>query len=95
MAMLGLLELLASQDASVDDMFEAVKYMNAYWFPQQALETAIFLKSEKNLDFSQADGRFLAGREIFSGTGFANVHKTLQANGLLQTVPGGENGCST
>ena len=94
MAMLGLLELLASQDASVDEMFEAAKYMNAYWFPQQALETAIFLKSEKNQDFTQAEGRFLAGREIFSGTGFANVHNTLQANGLLQTVPGGANGCS-
>ncbi len=93
MAMLGLLELMASQDASTDEMFKAAKYMNAYWFPQQALEAAIYLKTEQNLDFVQDDGRLMAGRELFSGSGFASLHKTLQANGLLQAMPGSANGC--
>ena len=31
MAMLGLLELMAAQNASVDDMFKAAKYVNAFW----------------------------------------------------------------
>jgi hypothetical protein len=39
MAMLGVLELMASQGATADEMFEAAKYINAYWFPQQTLET--------------------------------------------------------
>ncbi len=36
MAMLGLLELMASQNTSVDEMFEAAKYVNAYWFCPRA-----------------------------------------------------------
>jgi len=95
MAMLGLLELMASQDASADEMFEAAKYVNAYWFPQQALETAIYLKSIQNTDFADENGRLLAGKEFFSGSGFSKIHQTLQTNGLLQTLPGGSNGCST
>ena len=95
MAMLGLLELMASQGASVDKMFETAKSMNAYWFPQQAMETAIFLKSTQNIDFGDADGRLLVGKEFFSSSGFSKIHQILQTNGLLQTLPGGNNGCST
>ena len=95
MAMLGLLELMASQGASVDKMFETAKSMNAYWFPQQAMETAIFLKSTQNIDFGDADGRLLVGKEFFSSSGFSKIHQILQTNGLLQTLPGGSNGCST
>lgn len=35
MAMLGLLELLASQGASEDEMYKAALQMNSFWFPGQ------------------------------------------------------------
>src|SRR5574338_683965 len=44
MAKLGVLQLMASQGDSADEMFEAAKYVNAYWFPQQTLETAMYLQ---------------------------------------------------
>lgn len=34
MAMLGLLELMASQGASEDDMYELAQEVNGYWFPE-------------------------------------------------------------
>lgn len=93
MAMLGLLELMASQNASEDEMFEAAKYVNAFWFPQQALETAIYIKATQDVDFAQADPRLIVGREMFSGSGFGSVHALLQSRGLLKQTPGNGNSC--
>lgn len=95
MAMLGLLELMASQNASVDEMFKAAKYVNAYWFPQQALMTAIYLKTSENIDFTQADPRRVMGKEFFSATGAGQVYASLQSSGLLPTTPGNGGSCGT
>lgn len=95
MAMLGLLELMASEDASVDEMFAAAKYVNAYWFPQQALETAIYLKAIKNTEFAQADARLVTGNELFSGSGAGQVHALLQSDGLLPSAPGSGGSCGS
>jgi hypothetical protein len=95
MAMLGLLELMASRNASVDEMFRAAKYVNAYWFPQQALEVAILLKAQSNTDFAQADARMVTGERFFSGSGFAQLHAMLQSEGLLPTAPDKSGSCGS
>lgn len=95
MAMLGLLELMASRNASVDEMFRAAKYVNAYWFPQQALEVAILLKAQGNTDFAQADARMVTGERFFSGSGFAQLHAMLQSEGLLPTAPDKSGSCGS
>jgi len=94
MAMLGLLELMASQDATLDEMLQAAKYVNAFWFPQQAIEMAMFLKSVNSTSFQDADSALVVGKEMSSGSGFAAVHQYLQANGLLAQAPGGGSSCS-
>lgn len=94
MAMLGLLELMASEDASVDEMFEAAKYVNAFWFPQQTLETAIYLITSQGIDFAQADSRLVVGRDFSSASGARRIHRSLQSGGLLKQVPGQGNSCS-
>lgn len=94
MAMLGLLEMMASQGASEDDMFRAAKYVNAYWFPQQALETAMYLKTARNIDFAQVDPRLLVGPGLSSGSGFARIHQALQASGQLPQQPGQGGNCA-
>ncbi len=48
MAMPGLLELMAAHDATVDEMFVAAKYVNAFWFPQQAFELATFFQAQQH-----------------------------------------------
>ena len=93
MAMLGLLELMASQGASEDEMLQAAKYANAYWYPQQTLELATYFKVSQKADFDRADSRQLVSRRFSSRTGFQTVHQWLATNGLLQQAPGGGNSC--
>jgi hypothetical protein len=94
MAMLGLLELMASQGASTDEMFNAAKYVNAFWFPQQTLETAIYMQAMQHTGFAEADPRAVVGREMSSGSGSAAVHQALQGAGLLEQAAGGGNSCA-
>lgn len=87
MAMLGLLELMAFQGASIDEMFQAAKYINAFWFPQQTLEVAVAFKAAENLDFEQTDARLVVGQSMSSGSGFKAVHQWLAQNGILEQAP--------
>lgn len=94
MAMLGVLELMASQGATADAMFEAAKYINAYWFPQQTLETAIYLQLNQKIDFASADARLVVGNKLSSASGAGMVHEDLQAKGLLKQAPGQGGSCA-
>lgn len=93
MAMLGLLELMAAHDATVDEMFTAAKYVNAFWFPQQTVEIALAFKRGKGLAFAEVDARELVSANFSSSTGFRAVHQWLAENNLLQQAPGGGNSC--
>ena len=93
MAMLGLLELMASQDATEDEMFEAAKYVNAHWFPQQMLEVATYFETAEGVSFADLDGRMASGPDYFSGRGFGDVHQWLADNGLLEQLPGQGGSC--
>lgn len=94
MAMLGILELMASQGATTDEMFEAAKYINAYWFPQQTLEMALYLKANHDIDFIDADAKLVVGTQLSSSSGAQMVHADLQSKGLLQQAPGQGGSCS-
>ncbi len=93
MAMLGLLELMASQEASEDEMLEAAKYVNAFWFPQQTLEVAIYFQETQELSFAEIPPIQIVGGEFFSGSGFNFVHQWLLDNGMLDQTPGGGGSC--
>ena len=94
MAMLGILELMASRGATATQMFEAAKYINAYWFPQQTLETALYLKTNEDINFAEADATLIVGEQLSSASGFKMVHADLQSKGLLQQAPGQGGGCA-
>jgi len=93
MAMLGLLELMASQNASTDKMFNAAKYVNAFWYPQQMLEVATVFQATQNVDFAQADARQVVSNKYSSGSGFQAVHQWLATNGLLEQAPSSGGSC--
>ena len=93
MAMLGLMELMASQGASLEEMFQAAKYANAFWYPQQSLELATYFKAAQGANFDRADSRQLVSRQFSSRSGFQTVHQWLASNGLLGQAPGGGNSC--
>jgi hypothetical protein len=87
------MELMAAQGASEDEMFEAAKYVSAFWFPQQALEVALFAQVSQGLDFSSLEGKAAVGAELFSGGGFQQLHNWLAENGLLRQSPSSGSSC--
>lgn len=93
MALLGLLELMASQGATVDQMFTAAKQVTAFWFPEQMLEVATFFKAVEGKDFEAADPRRLMSRDFMSASGFQATHQALAAKGLLPQAPKGGSSC--
>ena len=93
MAMLGMLELMAAQGATQDELFEAAKYINAFWYSQQSLELAVFYKATQKTDFAQVDAQQLVSRNYSSAAGFQNVHQWLVSNGQLQEASGGGSSC--
>ena len=93
MAMLGLLELMASQDASTKDMFAAAKYANAFWYPAQSMELAQFFKSTQNSDFADVDSQELVSRNYSSASGFKAVHEWLANGGFIPQPSGSGNSC--
>jgi hypothetical protein len=93
MAMLGLMELMASQDATVAQMLEAARYANAYWYPGQAVEQAIFFKNTTGENYQDVDARLLLGPKYSSGSGFQGVHQYLVQRNLLPQTPRNSNGC--
>lgn len=93
MAMLGLLELMASQDASIEEMYAAAKYANAFWYPSQSLELAQFFKSTQNSDFADVDNQELVSADYSSGSGFKAVHQWLADSGLLPGTTGSGSSC--
>ncbi len=93
MAMLGLLTLMASEDASEAEMFAAAKYANAFWYPQQYFELALYFDTVEGQDFASVDAARVVSRDFSSGSGFGQVHQYLADNGLLQQAPGSGNSC--
>lgn len=77
MAMLGLLELMASQGVSEADMYKAALKVNSYWFPSTYLTIAKYLKG-KGIEWKDADAKEILGRSYSSGSGFRKVRAKVE-----------------
>jgi len=93
MAMLGMLELMASQGASVDQMLEAAKYVNSFWYPQQTLEQAVYFQKAEGKAFKDIDPRTLLGMQYSSSLGFTTLHKFLAEKGWLAEASSSGGSC--
>ena len=72
MAMLGLLELMASQGVSEENMYRAALAVNAYWFPDSYLTIANYLES-KGMSWDNADPKAVLGYDFSSGLGYRRI----------------------
>lgn len=72
MAMLGLLELMASQGISEADMYKVALQVNSYWFPDTYQTIKTFFES-KNLDWNAADPKEILSAEFSSASGYQKV----------------------
>lgn len=73
MAMLGLLELMASQGVSEQDMWKAALAVNAYWFPDTYITIATYMKDKKGIEWSDVNPQEMLGIEYSSSSGFRNI----------------------
>ena len=78
MAMLGLLELMASQGASEQEMWKAALAVNSYWFPDTYLTIATYMKN-KSVEWKDVDAKEVLGVDYSSATGFANIASKVTA----------------
>ncbi len=91
-AALGLAYLMASQGASADDIFEAIKGFNSFWFPKQYYTIASYFEGQ-GTPWSEADARTVVSRAYSSSAGFRQVQAALEAGGDVPALSGGASGC--
>lgn len=72
MAMLGFLELLASQGASEEEMYRTALRINSLWFPDTYFTIAEYLKS-KGIAAESADPKEILGPNFSSYSGFSRI----------------------
>ena len=89
MAALGMAELMASQGASADEIFQALKDVSPFWFPDQYHHLAVYFEG-RDQAWEDVDARLVMGKEYSSSGGWQQVNAQLQQQGALGT--GGEGG---
>ena len=88
MAMLGLLEYLASTGATEDQMWNAAITANMSWFPDQYQTIAQYLNI-KGIDKKTVTPQMLLGAEYSSGSGFARIAAQVPQNQQQRSSGGG------
>ena len=72
MAMLGLLELMASQGVSEQEMYRAALAVNSYWFPDTYVTIASYFKAQ-GTDWSQVDPQSVLSSQYSSAQGYRQL----------------------
>jgi len=93
MAALAVIELMASRGTDEAEIYEALKYINSYWFSQAYYEISLLFKNKFNKSWEDVDAKEVLGKDYSSATGNQSVHKYLQDNGLIKFLPASGSGC--
>src|SRR3990167_11334427 len=80
MALLGALQLMAQGGATEKELYAGAKYFNAFFFPGNYYDLALYFKNKEKKNFSQVDGKLVVSKEYSSATGWQNVKKWLSDN---------------
>src|SRR3989344_927496 len=89
MAMLGLLELMASQGANEKEMWQTALAVNSYWFPNNYLTIATYMQ-DNGVKWDDVKPEEILGLDYSSASGFQQIAS--QVNQTRQQ--GGGGGCS-
>lgn len=72
MAMLGLLELMASQGVSEQEMWNAALAVNSYWFPDTYSTIASYMRNN-GVDWKNVNASQILGRDFSSAQGYSKI----------------------
>ncbi len=89
MAMLGLLELMASQGVSEQDMYKTALAVNSFWFPETYLTIATYMQ-QNGIAWKDVSPQEMLSAPYSSSAGYQNI--TSKVTKLPQVQSGG--GCS-
>ncbi|OGG48915.1 hypothetical protein A2678_02505 [Candidatus Kaiserbacteria bacterium RIFCSPHIGHO2_01_FULL_53_31] len=89
MAMLGFLELMASQGVNEQDMYKAALAVNSYWFPETYLTLATYMQN-KGVEWKDISPQEVLGKNYSSSSGYANIASQV----TLPEQGGTSGGCS-
>lgn len=90
MAMLGLLELMASQGMTEEAMWQTALIVNSYWFPDSYLTIANYFENQ-GIAWSEIDPKVVLGKEYSSGSGYQQLLKKTMPIQLDKNVSCGVN----
>ncbi|MFA6004986.1 MAG: hypothetical protein WC775_00685 [Patescibacteria group bacterium] len=93
MALLGVLQLMAANGATEKDMYEASKYFNAFWFPGNYYDLALYFQNKEGKSFKDVDAKILLSKDFSSATASQNIKQWLANKGLVQQPPKQGGGC--
>jgi hypothetical protein len=88
MAMLGLLELMAAEGASEEEMYEAALQVNSYWFPSTYTTIAKYF-GERGVGWDEVNPKDVLGSPYSSAAGFGQILAEVDP-----IQPGGGGSCS-
>lgn len=96
-ALLGVLELGAAQGLTENELYREALAFNSFWFSSSYIQTALYLKAVKNIDWENADPKAVLDKEFSSASGNANIQA--QVAKIPNLIPpqghGGGGGCGT
>lgn len=78
MAMLGLLELMAKNGVSEQEMYNVALKVNSFWFPQTYIDLATYFK-EQGKDWDQLDAQTVLGAEYSSAQGYQQTRQQIKS----------------
>ena len=88
MAMLGLLELIAKNGATEQQMYDVALKVNSFWFPQTYIDLATYFK-EQGKDWDQVDAKTALSAEYSSAQGYQQTRQNIQSLPKPQQGGGG------
>lgn len=86
MAMLGMLELMAAQGATEQDMWNAALAANSFWFPNNYLTIATYFKNA-GTSWKNVSPQTVLGAQYSSASGYKNI-----STGIIPPTPSGSGG---
>ncbi|MBI2076370.1 MAG: hypothetical protein HYT72_03935 [Candidatus Aenigmarchaeota archaeon] len=79
---LGLIELMANQGYTKEQIFDAFVKFNSFWFPSTYIQDALYFKLAEKKDWNDVSKELVAGKQYSSLSGSYAVKKYLQELGL-------------
>jgi len=87
MALLSVLQLMSANGATEKQMYEAAKYYNAFWFPSNYYDLALYFKNKEGKKFSQVSAKIILGKDFSSSSGWQAAKQWLVNKGVVEQPP--------